>query len=39
MAMCGDGVGLEEPWEAPAVCTWACFHDRARHHDGNEHNF
>ena len=23
MARCGDGVGLEGPWEASAVRTWA----------------
>ena len=23
MPMCGDGVGLEGPWEASAVRTWA----------------
>ena len=42
MAMCGDGVGLEGPWEAPrrvhvGVLTIVQLH--ARHHDGNEHNF
>ena len=37
VAICGGGMGLEGPWEAPS-CARGRAHDRARHHDGNEHN-
>ena len=42
MAMYGDGVGLEGPWEAPRrvhVGVLTIVHATMTSHDGNEHNF